>query len=326
MTVDPPSPQLSFGFTVLSCSNLLRANVSNSPMQDPSRSVAPRLLQSPLSADAVHLLLVQARSVPEMIEQEQLCFAERCRLPRNHFHVVNVARGDAPSPDLLDGVDAVLIGGAGKYSAAKNYEWTEPLLAFVRRIIDHQMPLFGSCWGHQIIARALGGTVAYDPDQSELGCDWVELTEEGTRDPLFHRFPRRFRANMGHHDRVLELPEGATELARNDQPYQAFRLDHAPVYGTQFHSELDAERERERILVYREYYRDALPDEETVQRVLNNLADTTEVDHLLYDFLTTYVARGHSLEPATTLLPAHSLEASVNLPSKALSSRRMPDG
>ena len=159
--------------------------------------------------------------------------------------------------------------------------------------------------GHQVIARALGGRVVHHPEQAELGCGWVELTDGGAEDPLFCRFPSRFRANMGHHDRVVELPPGMTELARNDQPHQAFRLDDAPLYGTQFHSELDATRERERILVYREYYRSALPDEETVRRVLNNLADTTEVDNLLYDFLTTFVARPHpSTQPSTLLPPA----------------------
>jgi GMP synthase (glutamine-hydrolysing) len=205
--------------------------------------------------------------------------------------VVNVVRGDEPTAEHLEGADAVLIGGAGAFSAAEDYEWTAPLLDLVRRIVDRGLPLFGSCWGHQVIARALGGRVAYDPAHAELGCHWVERTEAGRTDLLFHRFPQRFRANMGHHDRVVDLPGGAVELARNELPHQAFTVEGRPVYGTQFHSELDAERERERILVYREYYRDALPDEQTVRRVLDNLADTTEVDHLLYDFLTTFVAR-----------------------------------
>jgi GMP synthase (glutamine-hydrolysing) len=235
-----------------------------------------------------------------METQERSCFLERARLRPDQLHTLNVARGDEPSPLHLDDVDALLIGGAGKYSATQTYPWTEPLDDLVRRAVDRRLPVLGSCWGHQIIARALGGRVVHDPDRSELGCGWVELSDAGDKDPLFCRFPARFRANMGHHDRVVELPSGATELAHNDQPNQAFRLDGAPVYGTQFHSELDAERERERILVYREYYRSALPDEKTVQRVLDTLADTTEVDNLLYDFLMTFAARPHpSIEPST---------------------------
>ncbi|PSQ76702.1 MAG: glutamine amidotransferase [Bacteroidetes bacterium QH_7_62_13] len=294
-------------------------------MQAPDCSVPP-LLRSPVTDDPPRLLLVQARSKPEMEHQEQTCFAERCRVPREQFEVVNVGRGDLPPTHNLDGVDAVLIGGAGQYSAAEDYPWTEPVLDLVRRAVDNEIPLFGSCWGHQVIARALGGRVVYDPDHSELGCGWVELTEAGQTDPLFHRFPRRFRANMGHHDRVVELPSGATELAHNAQRFQAFRLEQAPVYGTQFHSELNAERERERILVYKEQYRDALPDDGKVQRVLDSLADTTAVDDLLYDFLTTFVARGLPATPLTELVPVPpGAGRSLNLEDRSLTNRRLPE-
>ncbi|MEF8865241.1 MAG: type 1 glutamine amidotransferase [Salinibacter sp.] len=261
------------------------------------------MVNSPLTSSSICVLLVQCRSAPRMETQEQTCFLERTRLHRDQLHTVNVARGDDPASVSLDAVDAFLIGGAGKYSATQTYPWTEGLHGLVRRAVDRGLPTLGSCWGHQVLARALGGRVVHDPDHSELGCGWVELTEAGANDPLFCQFSSRFQANMGHHDRVIKLPPGTTELARNDQPHQAFRLDDAPVYGTQFHSELDAKRERERILVYREYYRSALPDAETVQRVLDTLADTTEVDNLLYDFLTTFVARPHPSAAPTTLLP-----------------------
>lgn len=295
-------------------------------MKVPTRDDTETLLRSPLFARSLRVVLVQARSEPQMIEQEQECFVERCRLPRDRFHVVNVVTGDPPQLADLENVDVVLIGGAGAYSAAEDYEWTAPLLDFVRLVVDREMPLFGSCWGHQIIARALGGTVVYDPDHSELGCGWVDRTDAGALDPLFHRFPERFRANMGHHDRVVELPDGAVELARNGQRYQAFKLEGRPVYGTQFHSELDAERERERILVYREYYRDALPDEETVQYVLNDLADTTEVDHLLYDFLTTFVARRQDPTVPSSVEPPVPLPSSPKLTDgPSPSGRRIPD-
>lgn len=285
-------------------------------MTVPIRDNAASFLRSPLSARSLRVLLIQARSAPRMVEQEQVCFSERCRMPRDRFQIVNVARGDTPTVDDLSPVDAVIIGGAGAYSATEDYDWTPVLLDFVRHVVDQEMPLFGSCWGHQVIARALGGRVVYDPEHSELGCGDVELTEAGLADPLFHRFPAHFRANMGHHDRVVDLPSGAIELADNELPYQAFRLEGLPVYGTQFHSELDAERERERILVYRKHYQDALPDEETVQYVLDDLADTTEVDHLLYDFLTTFVARDGRLGASPTDLappaPEHHTPISPN--------------
>jgi GMP synthase (glutamine-hydrolysing) len=244
-------------------------------------------MPTPSSFDRLRVLLVQARATSDMERQEQQCFLERCHLSAPQLASVNVIR-DPVSDDLLDGVHALLVGGAGEYSAMNNYPWMPVLLDLIRAARERRLPTFGSCWGHQVIARAFGGTVVHDSEQAELGCLPVRLTDAGQRDTLFSRFPPRFKANMGHHDRVVELPPDAVELARNDQPHQAFRMAGLPIYGTQFHSELDAQRERERLLVYREYYRADMPDEGEFEAVLNSLAETTEVDHLLHDFLMTY--------------------------------------
>jgi GMP synthase (glutamine-hydrolysing) len=237
-----------------------------------------------------------------MERQEQQCFVERCRVPLDQFVTLNCPYDDLTQAPL-DDVHALMIGGAGEYSAWDDYPWMDDLLDLVRDAARRKLPTFGSCWGHQIIARALGGEVIHDSDRAELGCLEVELTAAGREDPLFQRFPPRFKANMGHHDRVATLPPGAVELARNDQPHQAFRLADAPVYGTQFHSELDATREEERLIAYREFYRADLPDEKEFENVIANLAETTEVDPLLYDFLTTFalpLARNRSSSVAAS--------------------------
>ncbi len=243
---------------------------------------------SPPSIDTLRLLLIQARNTHAMEHQEQACFLERCRVRREQLRLLNVVHSPIHA-EVLDGVNAVLIGGAGEYSALDDPPWMPDLLDLVRQAAAERIPTFGSCWGHQVIARAFGGTLVYDPGRAELGCGTVHLTEAGRIDPLFERFSASFKVNMGHHDRVKTLPPNAIELAYNDsQRNQAFRLKEAPVYGTQFHSELDAARERERLVAYREYYKEELPTEEDFQRVVNNLAKTTEVDALLHDFLVTF--------------------------------------
>ncbi|MDX1584644.1 MAG: type 1 glutamine amidotransferase, partial [Thermoanaerobaculia bacterium] len=70
---------------------------------------------------------------------------------------------------------------------------------------------------------------------------------------------------------------------------EAFRIVDRPVYGTQFHSELNAHRERERLIRYRPWYMEQLGTQEEFDRVLASLAETTEVDHLLADFVEMYV-------------------------------------
>ena len=239
----------------------------------------------------MRILLIQARDEPDILLQEQNCFVERCEIHKNQlisFNVLDMLPAHIQDIRLLE-YDALMIGGSGAYSAKNDYPWMDPLLDLVRQADTLSFPTFGSCWGHQIIARALGGTVVYDAQRTEMGCHTIQLNAQGQEDALFRDFPSHFKANMGHHDRVSVLPPDGIDLAfSNTQPHQAFRIKDKPIYGTQFHSELNAERERERLIAYRPYYTE-VDTEEMFQDILNGLAETTEVDGLLQKFLDIYV-------------------------------------
>ena len=237
--------------------------------------------------DRLRVRLIQVRERPAVLREEFDTFLERCRLRPDQLVTTN-ALTDVLNETLLDNVDAVMIGGAGAYSVTHTYPWTAPLIGLVRGCYTRSIPLFGSCWGHQFIARAFGGTVVNDTRRSEMGTHTVTLTEEGVRDPLFRDFPSTFAAQMGHQDRVSALPPEGIELARNENaPYQAFRIADRPIYGTQFHSELDAERERQRLVAYRDYYPE-MRDDAVFTKTLDSLCDTPEVDTLLWSFLRRF--------------------------------------
>ena len=240
------------------------------------------------SFESLRVFLIQARSNEDILKQEQDCFIERCEIAPEQLDAVNVSEDPLPA-DLFNAYDALFIGGAGEYSATQDYTWTSGVLDAIREADDRSFPTFGSCWGHQMIARALGGEVKYDKERTEMGCHWVELNERGTQDSLFQHFPKRLKANMGHHDRVVTLPDSAIDLAFSDtQPHQAFRIGDKPIYGTQFHSELDAAREKARLYAYRSHYTE-VDSEEAFQAIIDGLAETTEVDGLLNKFLLSYV-------------------------------------
>ncbi len=242
------------------------------------------------SFDELRVRLIQIRLEPHVEHEEQETFLKRTLLRRDQLVVTNAIR-DPLTPDVLENVDAVLIGGAGAFSVTRTYTWTQDLIDLIYEIHDRRMPLFGCCWGHQFIARAFGGEVINDNERVEMGCGAVELTELGLADELFSCFPRTFKANMGHQDRVSVLPHNAVELASNDvAPFQAIRIKDRPIYGTQFHSELDAEAEEARIIEYRHHY-PLLADDETFRRVVGSLEPTTEVDSLLNRFLLTFAVR-----------------------------------
>ncbi|MEM8487905.1 MAG: type 1 glutamine amidotransferase [Bacteroidota bacterium] len=249
----------------------------------------PASMDKTPSLDNLKLLLIQARTDPAILDQEMQCFVERCRVAPHQIASVNVCMEPLPD-DAFSAYDAIFIGGAGEFSAKNDYDWMPALLALVQTADQRAFPLLGSCWGHQIIARALGGKVIYDKDLTEMGCHWIELNTAGQQDTLFKNFPTRFKANMGHHDRVSVLPQEAVNLAFSDtQSNQAFRIADKPIYGTQFHSELDAAREKERLYAYRDHYTE-VETEEAFQEIIAGLAKTTEVDELLYKFLVSYVA------------------------------------
>lgn len=235
----------------------------------------------------LRVLLLQARNTPEMERQEQDCFLERCRIKPFQLVPVNVTR-DALSEVSLDEFDALMIGGAGEYSAKDDHPWLPAVFDLLFDAYDRRLPTFGSCWGHQVIARAFGGEVIHDSARAEIGCGTVRLTEAGVADSLLQGFPEVFRVNMGHHDRVARLPDEAVELAYNSsQRHQAFRMGDRPMYGTQFHTELDARRERERLYAYRDYYAEVAEDE-AFNAVIESLGETTDADHLLHDFLRKF--------------------------------------
>jgi len=180
----------------------------------------------------------------------------------------------------------VLIGGAGAFSVTADHHFSEPLREVVLRLIEADRPVFGACWGHQFLASATGGEVIEDKASTEVGTFEVEMTTTGAADPLFAETPRRFWVQLGHNDRVASLSPGWDELTYSDRcRYQTIRLADKPVYGTQFHSEMNEERLRQRLEVYLDDY---VEDEEEYHRILWRLRPSIDADRLLARFLELY--------------------------------------
>ena len=239
------------------------------------------------SFDRLRVRLLQIRDRPEVIAEEQASFRARTGLADEQLVATNALREPLPL-SLLDDVDAVMIGGAGAYSVTETFGWTQGLIDLCHGCAERDVPLFGSCWGHQFIARAFGGTVINDSARTEMGTHDVRLTAAGRSDVLFGTLPDAFGTQMGHHDRVSELPPGAVELAKNDvNPFQAFRMRDAPIYGTQFHTELDMETERGRLVTYRPYYPE-MQDQAVYDAVMAALRPTPDADDLLRRFLLLF--------------------------------------
>jgi GMP synthase (glutamine-hydrolysing) len=234
----------------------------------------------------LRLVLIQVRSHPTSLRQEQSAFIEHCGVAPQQMRFVNVVEEPAIAWSDVADAHAVLIGGAGAYSVTHRHPFTEPLTELVLELIERGRPVFGVCWGHQFLAAVTGGAVITDGDQSEVGTFGVTLTAEGFADPLFADTRSPFWAQLGHNDSAVALGPGWRELARSERcRFQAIRLDGRPVYGTQFHCELDERRLRERLLVYLDDY---VKDDDEHQRILRGLRPSVDADRLLSRFLELY--------------------------------------
>lgn len=222
-----------------------------------------------------------------MLEHELACFAARCDLERDCFEPINMV-ADELGAQVLDGADAVMVGGAGEYSVVKGgFSWHEPMLELMRIVAARRMPMFASCFGFQAIVQAFGGRVETAPERAELGTHRVTLTAEGRDDPIFGAHPDSFDAQFGHNDSVTRLPGEFVWLASSERcQYQAIRFEEAPIVATQFHPELCAEDNMTRYIAYlRNYEAGALDLEQARQKARQMHRESPHASHLLREFV-----------------------------------------
>ena len=155
--------------------------------------------------------------------------------------VIDPRRGDTlPDAEAVSGVVVT-----GSHAMVSHREpWSETTAAWLAQLVAHDTPVLGICYGHQLLAHALGGEAGNHPAGVEVGTVTVTLEEAAATDPLLRGLPAQFPAHVVHWQSALRLPEGAVRLAGNDhEPVHAFRIGkHA--WGVQFHPEFDAEAMR----------------------------------------------------------------------------------
>ena len=147
--------------------------------------------------------------------------------------VVDVEHGE-PLP-TREGFAGAIVTGSGAM-VTERLPWSEASASWLRDAAHAGLPLLGICYGHQLIAHALGGQVGYNPAGREMGTVDVDLADAGD-DPLFAGLPSRFAVQATHLQTVLALPEGARLLATSRQDAAcAFRWGQC-AWGVQFHPE-----------------------------------------------------------------------------------------
>lgn len=199
-------------------------------------------------------LLLSIRGEPAAARDEHAAFARYLEVEDADLHRIEL--GTEPVEVDLDGYSAVVLGGGSfTYSddpATKSDRQRlaeHDVFALLDQVVARDFPFLGACYGIGTLGTHQGGVV--DKTHPEpVGALTVDLTPEGTSDPVFAGLPGSFAAYGGHKEGLTVAPTHAVRLATSAAcPVQAFRIGEH-VYATQFHPELDLDGLRTRIEVY----------------------------------------------------------------------------
>jgi GMP synthase (glutamine-hydrolysing) len=152
----------------------------------------------------------------------------------NQVRVVNAPAFEVlPEPGTFSG--AVIAGSHAMVT--QNLDWSLAVEAWLAPVVAAGVPVLGICYGHQLLAKAMGGKVDFHPAGLEIGTTPITLTADALSDPLLQGLPPAFNAHTCHSQTVLTLPPGAVLLAENThEPHHAFRIGNV-AWGVQFHPE-----------------------------------------------------------------------------------------
>lgn len=162
-----------------------------------------------MTADLRIAVLQTGRTIPEALEEhgdyDAMCKRMVGRTPAqaDTFAVL-----DGYVPEALDGYDVVVITGS-KHGVYEDHPWIPPLETLIQRTMDAGQTMIGICFGHQIMAQALGGRAAKSDRGLGVGLmDYEFVDGEG------NRAQRSLYA--WHQDQVLDAPPGSTVIASSE--------------------------------------------------------------------------------------------------------------
>jgi GMP synthase (glutamine-hydrolysing) len=169
----------------------------------------------------------------------------RLNLPRKVFKVYEIHKGQKPMHPG-EYIAAIITGSHSNVD--DNHQWIKQLKDWIITARYSNIPVLGLCFGHQIIAEALGGKVEKSNKGINIGCEKITLTPAGVEDPLYKNIKNDFVSYKSHQYYVTKTPPESISLAKNEAGgIESFKV--GKIYGVQFHPEFDKETIEEYIKI-----------------------------------------------------------------------------
>ena len=183
-----------------------------------------------------------SRATRERVGDTDAHFLQLLREPGQQWDVFDVEHG--AFPERLDAYQGLVITG----SPANAYDhdpWIVRLVETAGAAHRQGIPLLGICFGHQVVARALGGAVGPNPAGWDLGIAELTPTAAGRRWAPLAAAPQPLRILETHSDVVTRLPPGAVCLAASPRTEVEIFTVGERVLCLQGHPEMDVPMVRE---------------------------------------------------------------------------------
>ena len=161
------------------------------------------------------ILLLQIRDDANVRKEELESFAKYSELELNQFTVLNVFDVPKFDNDVLDGFDALYVGGASEANVLEpeKYEFVNDCISLINYACEKGIPTFASCFGFQLAVLAFGGTILSKDSDYEMGSIPIRLTNLAEIDPVFKGTSDNFDALSIHRQYAIELPANLDLLA-----------------------------------------------------------------------------------------------------------------
>ncbi|MEO6627394.1 MAG: GMP synthase [Aquihabitans sp.] len=167
---------------------------------------------------------------------------------------------DGPVPDSVKACDGWLVSG----SAVSTYDdlpWIASAASFVRSLVEHEAPLVAICFGHQLLAQAMGGRVEKSERGWGIGVHQYRVLADLPRWPDGLDPVNSLGLVASHQDQVTVVPDGAVVLAGTQHcPVAAYSLG-ARALAIQPHPEFDVALSKALTLARRDQYDPDLVDD-----------------------------------------------------------------
>ena len=202
----------------------------------------------------------------------------KCILQKDIF--INIIRDILPNSDVttldtypeneeynLDSFDAFMwTGGGGNIYDMNDHNISQ--LNLCKKIIEKRKPIWGSCWGMQVIVKAMGGSVIKCKTPEFGFSKNIEITNPVLNDSIYKGKDKIFDAPAHHFDIVEKIPSEFEIISKNSICAQSIFSKSRNIFCTQYHAELPYNYIANLMIFWKKNYKDFFTDNEFEKTII----------------------------------------------------------